>query len=75
MTLLIHGVDDARVRSRVSAAFAEQLRANGTDVSVRIFEHCDHGCPLQALSIPRRRVAPVVGEIGSFMQRLSAERR
>jgi acetyl esterase/lipase len=71
-TLLIHGVDDELVRSIVSENYAAQLRALGTDVTLRLYTHCDHICPMAALSVPARRRAATLADVAEFLRRLSA---
>jgi acetyl esterase/lipase len=73
-TLLLHGSDDRLVRSRVSEQFDAQLRALGTDSTLREYPHCDHVCPLAALSVPARKRAPVLADVAAFLDRLSARR-
>jgi acetyl esterase/lipase len=74
-TLLIHGADDARVRARVSEVYAARLRELGSDVTLKIYEHCDHACPLAALSVPARKRAATLADVTSFVRAVSARRR
>ena len=71
-TLLIHGLDDHLVLSAVSERFAEQLRSLGSDVTLKLYAHCDHVCPLAALSVPARRRATSLADITVFLNSLSA---
>jgi acetyl esterase/lipase len=70
-TLLIHGLDDRLVLSAVSAQFAAQLRSLGSNVTLKLYEHCDHVCTLAALSVPARRRATSLAEIAVFLNSLS----
>ena len=70
--LLIHGLGDRVVLSRVSEQFAAQLRSLGGEVTLREYPHCDHVCPLAALSVPARKRAPALADVASFLEQLSA---
>jgi acetyl esterase/lipase len=74
-TLIIHGLDDQLVGTDNSVLFAEQLRAAGGEVTLKLYEHCDHVCTLAALSVPARRRAPTLADIATFLKSLSARRQ
>ncbi len=44
--LLLHGAQDERVPVQQTEAFAEQLRAHGIDVRLKIFPNTRHGIPI-----------------------------
>jgi acetyl esterase/lipase len=71
-TLLVHGADDTKVLSAVSTNYAAQLRALGSDVTLRIYPRCEHKCPLAALSRPARNRAPALADIKEFLARFPA---
>lgn len=70
--LLIHGQRDQTVDPRNSEALAAALRAQGVDVSLRIFPRLSHEDTIATFSVPLRRRAPVLAETVAFVQRLSA---
>lgn len=69
-TLLLHGGEDTLVGSADSALFADLLRARGTEVTLRIYPRCNHSCPVAALSLPARRLAPTLADVAAFLARL-----
>jgi acetyl esterase/lipase len=72
--LLMHGLDDQLVLSAVSERFATQLRALGSDVTLKLYAHCDHVCPLAALSVPARKRATTLADVTVFLNSLSLKR-
>jgi acetyl esterase/lipase len=73
-TLLLLGRDDRLVGSAGSELFAELLRGRGGDVEFKLYDHCDHTCPVAALSVPARHKAPTRSDVADFMARVSARR-
>jgi acetyl esterase/lipase len=72
--LIIHGNDDTLVGTDNSQLFADRLRAAGGEVTLKLYAHCDHVCPLAALSLPARRRAPTLADVAAFLATLSARR-
>jgi acetyl esterase/lipase len=72
--LIIHGRDDPLVGTDNSERFAELLRAQGGEVTLKLYEHCDHVCPLAAMSVPGRHRAPTLTDVAAFLDSLSARR-
>jgi acetyl esterase/lipase len=73
-TLLLHGLDDQLVLSAVSERFATQLRALGSEVTLKLYAHCDHVCPLAALSVPARHRATTLADVTVYLNSLSRKR-
>jgi dipeptidyl aminopeptidase/acylaminoacyl peptidase len=44
--LLLHGAQDERIPVQQTEAFAEQLKAHGIDVKLKIFPNTRHGIPI-----------------------------
>jgi acetyl esterase/lipase len=72
--LLLVGADDRLVGSAASKLFAELLGARGGEVELKLYDHCDHTCPVAALAAPARRKAPTRADVAAFMARISARR-
>ena len=70
--LLLHGADDRRVRPQATALLAERLRELGGVVTTERYPHCEHICPLAALSVPGHSQAPALADIRAFLERLEA---
>lgn len=70
--LLLHGATDRRVWPRASELLAQALRAAGSDVTLKVYPHCNHVCTVAALSVPARHQAPVLADIQDFLQGLPA---
>ena len=65
--LLIHGDADERVLPKNSRNFAAALKACGAEVTLHMYPQLDHADTIAALSRPARRRAPILAEIGSFV--------
>jgi len=68
--LLLHGRDDQLVGVDNSELFAERLRQQGSAVTLKVYDHCDHVCTLAALSVPGRHRAPVLADVTAFLRGL-----
>lgn len=44
--LLLHGAQDERIPVQQTEAFAEQLKAHGIDVKLKLFPNTRHGIPI-----------------------------
>ncbi|WP_394787360.1 alpha/beta hydrolase [Rhodoferax sp.] len=68
-TLLLAGRNDQIVNTqRNTEGLAERLRAAGTDVNVRIYEHLSHVATVAALARPLDWLAPVLPTVLAFVQ-------
>jgi acetyl esterase/lipase len=67
--LLGHGGRDRLVSPRNAIALAGKLRDVGVAVDEIHYSHLDHAGPLLALSRPARALAPVLGDVASFLRR------
>jgi acetyl esterase/lipase len=73
-TLVIHGRDDTLVGQDNAVTFVDRLRAQGGEVILKLYDHCDHVCTLAALSVPARHRAPTLTDVAEFLATLSARR-
>ena len=68
-TFLGSGVNDKLVSpTRSTQSMATKLRANGTPVTLHMYEHASHTTLIGAFSAPLRGVAPVRDQVVSFVQ-------
>ena len=65
--LLVHGRGDAIVRPGNSERLAAALEAEGTAVTLRLYDDLGHGDTIAAFSPLRRGLAPVLEEIRTFI--------
>jgi acetyl esterase/lipase len=73
-TLLLHGRTDSVVRMEVSEKFAALLRAQGTEVQLRLYDRCSHVCTLAGLSLPARRQSSSLADVRAFLDRVTGAR-
>lgn len=73
-TLLLHGRTDSVVRSDVSEKFAALLQAQGTEVQLHVYPHCDHACTLAGLSLPARWRSSSLADVHAFLDQVSGTR-
>jgi acetyl esterase/lipase len=71
--LLLHGLDDSRVKPRNSFALAARLKAAGADVRVEPYSGLGHVGILTALAIPFRRQAPVLADLARFAHEVTRD--
>lgn len=71
--LLLHGVDDTRVKPRNSHALAGRLKAAGADVRLKLYPRLGHIGILAALAIPFRRQAPILADLAGFAREVTGE--
>jgi acetyl esterase/lipase len=64
--LLLHGLEDVRVKPRHSRALAARLEAAGADARLKLYPGLGHLGILTALAIPFRRQAPVLTDLARF---------
>jgi acetyl esterase/lipase len=68
-TFLGSGVNDKLVSpTRSTQSLATKLRANGTPVTLHMYEHASHTTLIAAFSAPLRGVAPVRDHVVNFIQ-------
>jgi acetyl esterase/lipase len=72
--LLLHGLDDIRVKPRNSFALAARLKAARVDVRVAPYSGLGHVGILTALAIPFRRQAPVLADVARFAHEVTGDR-
>jgi acetyl esterase/lipase len=65
--LLIHGAKDTMVSPHNSQSMAAALRARGVPVTLKMYEKLMHGDTVAALSLPARRRAGTLADIGAFV--------
>jgi acetyl esterase/lipase len=70
-TLLIGGERDDMVAPKNSRNLAAALQAAGATVTLRMFPKLGHADTIAALSEPARRRAPILAEIGTFINQFS----
>jgi acetyl esterase/lipase len=66
-TLLVHGLADRTVVPKNSINLAAALRAQGVDVTLKLYPKADHADTVAALSIPARERAPTLADITAFL--------
>lgn len=64
--LLLHGERDRRVPVYSSQRMEREARAAGQNVELKIYAGVDHPGIMQALSVARRREAPVLNDVVTF---------
>lgn len=69
--LLLHGSRDARVPVYSSQRMEREARAAGEDVELKIYPGVDHPGIMQAISVARRREAPVLDDTVAFARRVT----
>jgi acetyl esterase/lipase len=72
--LLLHGLDDVRVKPRHSRALAGRLEAAGADVRLKLYPGLGHVGILTALALPLRRQAPVLADLALFAHAVTEAR-
>ncbi len=65
--LLVHGLNDGRVRPKNSLNLAAALSACGAAVTLKLYPERGHADTVAALSIPARRRAPTLADIAAFV--------
>jgi acetyl esterase/lipase len=66
--LLVHGLSDDTVWPRNSINFAAALQALGVPVTLRLYPKLTHSDTVAALSTPLRFRAPILADIGGFVE-------
>jgi len=65
--LLVHGLDDVRVRPKNSSNFAAALRALGVPVTLKLYANRRHADTVAALALLARGRAPTLADIAAFV--------
>jgi acetyl esterase/lipase len=66
--LLVHGLSDNIVSPRNSSNLAAALHALGVPVTLKLYPKLSHEDTVAALSLPLRRRAPILADIGGFIE-------